>query len=33
LIYEQAAYLPLKTRTFLDHAAPRLKEAFRALAN
>ena len=33
LIYEQAAYVPLKTRTFLDHAAPRLKEAFRALAN
>jgi DNA-binding transcriptional LysR family regulator len=31
LIYEQAVYLPLKTRTFLDHAAPRLKEAFRAL--
>ena len=33
MIYEQAAYLPLKTRTFLDHAAPRLKETFRALAD
>jgi DNA-binding transcriptional LysR family regulator len=32
LIYEQSTYLPLKTRTFLDYAAPRLKEAFRALA-
>lgn len=32
LIYEQGAYLPLKTRTFLDYAAPRLKGAFGALA-
>jgi DNA-binding transcriptional LysR family regulator len=33
LIYEQGAYLPLKTRRFLDYATVRLKEAFRALAN
>ena len=31
LIYEQAAYMPLKTRMFLDHASPKLKEALRAL--
>ena len=32
LIYEGGTHLPLKTRTFLDYAAPRLKTAFRALA-
>ena len=32
LIYEGGTHLPLKTRTFLDYAAPRLKKAFRALA-
>jgi DNA-binding transcriptional LysR family regulator len=31
LIYD-GTHLPLKTRTFLDYAAPRLKEALRALA-
>jgi DNA-binding transcriptional LysR family regulator len=33
LVYEHGTYLPLKTRRFLDYAAPGLKEAFRALAN
>jgi DNA-binding transcriptional LysR family regulator len=32
LIYEEGAYLPLKTRAFLDYAAPRLKKAMRAIA-
>ena len=33
LIYEGGTHLPLKTRTFLDYAVPRLKKAFRALAD
>jgi len=32
LIYEAGRHLPLKIRTFLDFAAPRLKQAMRALA-
>jgi DNA-binding transcriptional LysR family regulator len=32
LIYEGGRHLPLKIRTFLDFAAPRLKQAMRALA-
>lgn len=32
LIYEAGGHLPLKIRTFLDFAAPRLKEAMRSLA-
>ena len=32
LIYETGRHLPLKVRTFLDFAAPRLKQAIRALA-
>ena len=32
LIYEAGPHLPLKIRTFLDYAAPRLKAAMRALA-
>lgn len=32
LIYEAGTYLPLKVRTFVDFAAPRLKRAMRALA-
>jgi DNA-binding transcriptional LysR family regulator len=33
LIYEAGSYLPLKVRTFLDFAAPRLKQALRSLAD
>jgi DNA-binding transcriptional LysR family regulator len=33
LLYEGGRHLPLKTRTFLDFAAPRLKRAFRGLEN
>jgi DNA-binding transcriptional LysR family regulator len=33
LIYETGRHLPLKIRTFLDFAAPRLKQAMRALAD
>ncbi len=33
LIYEAGQHLPLKIRTFLDFAAPRLKLALRALAD
>lgn len=32
LIYEAGRHLPLKIRTFLDYAAPRLKKAIRAVA-
>jgi DNA-binding transcriptional LysR family regulator len=32
LIYEAGRHLPLKVRTFLDYAAPRLKKAMRAIA-
>ena len=32
LIYEAGRHLPLKVRTFLDFAAPRLKQAMRTLA-
>jgi DNA-binding transcriptional LysR family regulator len=32
LIYQAGRHLPLKIRTFLDFAAPRLKQALRALA-
>ena len=32
LIYEAGRPLPLKVRAFLDFAAPRLKQAMRALA-
>ena len=31
LIYEAGRYLPLKIRTFLDYASPRLKKSMRAL--
>lgn len=31
LLYDRSAQLPSKTRTFLDYAAPRLKNALRAL--
>jgi DNA-binding transcriptional LysR family regulator len=31
LIYEQSRHLPLKTRTFLDYAAPRLKKGISGL--
>jgi DNA-binding transcriptional LysR family regulator len=33
LIYEAGRHLPLKMRTFLDYAAPRLKKAIRAVAD
>jgi len=33
LIYEAGKHLPLKIRTFLDYAAPRLKKAIRAVAD
>ena len=33
LIYEAGRHLPLKIRTFLDFAAPRLKQAMRSLAD
>jgi molybdate transport repressor ModE-like protein len=33
LIYEAGTHLPLKIRTFLDFAAPRLKQAMRRLAD
>lgn len=33
LIYEAGRHLPLKIRTFLDFAAPRLKQAMRTLAD
>jgi DNA-binding transcriptional LysR family regulator len=33
LIYEVGRHLPLKIRTFLDYAAPRLKRALRPLTN
>jgi DNA-binding transcriptional LysR family regulator len=33
LIYEAGRHLPLKIRTFLDYAAPRLKKAIRAIAD
>jgi DNA-binding transcriptional LysR family regulator len=33
LIYEAARHLPLKIRTFLDYAAPRLKKAIQAVAD
>jgi DNA-binding transcriptional LysR family regulator len=33
LIYESGKHLPLKLRTFLDFAAPRLKQTMRALAD
>ena len=32
LIYEAGRHLPIKIRTFLDFAAPRLKQAMRVLA-
>jgi hypothetical protein len=32
LIYEAGRHLPLKIRTFLDFAAPRLRQAMHALA-
>jgi DNA-binding transcriptional LysR family regulator len=32
LIYEADRHLPLKIRTFLDYAAPRLKKAIRAIS-
>jgi DNA-binding transcriptional LysR family regulator len=32
LIYEAGRHLPLKIRTFLDYASPRLKESMRAIA-
>ena len=32
LIYEAGRHLPLKIRTFLDFAAPRLKQAMQSLA-
>jgi hypothetical protein len=33
LIYEAGRHLPMKIRTFLDFAAPRLKQAMRSLAD
>ena len=33
LIYETGKHLPLKIRTFLDYAAPRLQKAMRAIAD
>jgi DNA-binding transcriptional LysR family regulator len=33
LIYETGRHLPLKIRTFLDYASPRLKKAMRAIAD
>jgi DNA-binding transcriptional LysR family regulator len=32
LIYEAGRHLPLKIRTFLDFAGPRLKKSMRAMA-